>query len=225
MVKKNQEIQTKNLERRVFAVEDVELRVSDGDGPQITGYAAKFGKKSVNLGGFTEHIQKGAFDEALKNSDVCALKNHDSNLLLGRSTSGTLRLKTNSVGLYFEIDPPNTTTGRDTIEEIRRKDLNGCSFAFIIAEDAWKNNEDGTVERTIIKVEQLFDVGPVTKPAYLDTTVSIRSQNSFEEYRAAVERRKKQPENKEKEIERNRQFEKKYRKAGRIINRNKSTDV
>ena len=173
--KKVEEIKPEALERRVMAIDDIELRVTDGESPKITGYAAKFNKWSLDLGGFREKIKKGAFDEAMEVSDVRALKNHDPNLLLGRTTSGTLRLSSNSVGLGFEIDPPDTSTGRDTVTEIRRKDITGCSFSFTTAEDDWKYLEDGSVERTIIRVGELFDVGPVTYPAYPDTTVAARS--------------------------------------------------
>ena len=169
------------VERRVMAIDDAEMRVTDGDKPKITGYAAKFGKWSLDVGGFREKIKKGAFDEALKKSDVRCLKNHDPNLLLGRSSSGTLRMATNSVGLSYEDDAPDTGTGRDAIEEIRRGDLSGCSFSFTTAEDDWKYLEDGSVERTIIKVGELFDVGPVTYPAYPDTTVAARSLDKFKE--------------------------------------------
>jgi len=230
MAKENKQI-PENCERRVIAFEDTELRVSDDDKPKITGYAAKFGKWSLDLGGFKEKIRAGAFDEALEKSDVRALKNHDPNLLLGRTTSGTLRLKTNSVGLQSEIDPPDTSTGRDTIEEIRRKDITGMSFSFTTAEDDWKYLEDGSVERTIIKVGELFDVGPVTYPAYPDTTTAVRSmgvnrlkaEKKVQEEKAQVE--EKTEEEKQEERERQRGYDKKYRKAARIINRNKPAEV
>jgi len=247
-------------ERRILTVDDVELRVTDGDEPKIKGYAAKYGTWSLDLGGFIERIRGGAFDEVIEKCDVRALKNHDPNLLLGRTTSGTLELKSNSVGLGMEIDPPNTNTGRDVIEEIRRKDITGCSFSFITAEDDWKYNEDGSVERTIIKIGELFDVGPVTYPAYPDTTVAVRSLVENQKNRAKKKytceciecghitetnehckdikcskcggqmRRKERPgpgqksidENEKKERERQQEIERKYRYAGRIINRNKS---
>lgn len=170
-------------ERRVLAAEEIELRLDEGDAPRLTGYAAKFGKWSEDLGGFREKIRAGAFDDVLED-DVRCLKNHDSNLILGRTTSGTLRLGTNTVGLQFECDLPDTSTGRDTREEIRRKDITGCSFAFTVTEDDWRYLEDGQVERTIIKVGRLFDVGPVTYPAYPDTTVAARSLEKFQAERA-----------------------------------------
>jgi len=206
------------IERRILDIEDMELRLTEGEKPKIKGYAAKFGKWSLDLGGFIEKIRKGAFDDVLEN-DVRALKNHDPNLLLGRTTSGTLELKTNSVGLITEIDPPDTTTGRDTVEEIRRKDITGMSFSFVTAEDDWKYPEDGPVERTIIKVGELFDVGPVTYPAYPDTSVAVRS---LDEHRKNTEGEKQKSEEDEKvKRERRRDIDRKYKHAGRIINRNK----
>jgi len=174
-------------EMRVLCPEDVELRISEGDTPKITGYAAKFGKWSQDLGGFREKIKKGFFDDVLED-DVRGLKNHDANLLLGRSPK-TMRLSVNSVGLRFEIDPPDTSVGRDTVEEIRRGDISGCSFAFGVAEDVWEYLEDGTVERILVKASRLFDVGPVTYPAYPDTTVAARSLDAFKD-----EQRTQEPE-------------------------------
>lgn len=226
-------------EVRVLAPSDVELRISEGEGesPKITGYAAKYNKWSVDLGYFREKIRPGAFDAALEESDVRALKNHDSNLILGRTTSGTLRLESNSVGLKFECDVPNTTTGADTVEEIRRGDLSGCSFAFTVLEDDWRYKEDDMVERIIIKVGELFDVGPVTYPAYPDTTVAARSLEAFkrehqkpEEDTDATETvhgentDDKQTETNLLSPERQKEIERGYRKAGRIINRCRSAN-
>lgn len=181
-----------DAERRVVVVEDAELRVepSDGDGPgNLRGYAAKFKKWSVDLGGFIERIMPGAFTEAIKDADVRSLKNHDSNLLLGRTTAGTLELEENKTGLQFKNPLPNTTTGRDTAEEVRRGDLSGCSFSFRLAEeggDEWHYDKDGTVRRTIHKIAKLFDVGPVTFPAYTDTSVALRSLDKFRKVEPTV---------------------------------------
>ena len=163
-----------SIERRIMAIDDIELRVTDDDKPKITGYAAKFGI-FTDLGYFREKIKRGAFDEALKTSDIRCLKNHDPNLILGRTTSKTLRLVSNSVGLKFDNDMPDTNAGKDTREEIRRGDISGCSFSFTVDEEDWKYFKDKPSERTIIKVGRLFDVGPVTYPAYPDTTVAARS--------------------------------------------------
>jgi len=231
-------------ETRLMQPEDAEFRIDDNDDEvRISGFAAKFGKWSENLGGFREKIRKGAFTEAIKESDVRALKNHDSNLLLGRTKSGTLRLEETSTGLRFVCDVPDTVTGRDTVTEIKRGDLSGCSFAFTVEEDDWKYKEDNDlVERIIIKVGRLYDVGPVTYPAYPDTTVAARS---LEEFRETLPKEPKEEEGAEEEIEEveeTEEVEEKveenqldfetqhaidagYRKAGRIIQRcSKSED-
>ncbi len=222
MAKDNEKKPEKIL--RTLGPEDVELRVTDDDKPKINGYAAKFGKWSQDLGGFVEKIRKGAFDEALEKSDIRALKNHNSDLILGRNTSGTLRLDTNSVGLRFEVDVPDTTTGRDTVEEIRRGDLSGCSFAFTVLEDDWKYPEAGPIERTIVKVGELFDVGPVTYPAYPDTTVSARSMDKVKELTEKRQQEKtpeEPPEENPDQIspERQKEIEKGYRECEYISKR------
>jgi HK97 family phage prohead protease len=223
-----------DIEVRCIPADEIELR-EDGDGiPKIMGYAARFNKWSEDLGGFREKIAPGAFDNALKTSDVRALKNHDPNLILGRTSSGTLSLVCNRKGLSFTIDTPNTSTGNDTVEEIRRKDITGCSFAFTTAEDDWRYNKDGSVERTIIEVRDLFDVGPVTYPAYPDTSVAARTLELFKEERREdpeveeVEGPDVPPEDAEIieennsspiDAERQKDINRKYRKLLRIKNR------
>jgi HK97 family phage prohead protease len=153
----------------------LELRASrSGRGPgTIVGYAAVFEKFSADLGGFYETIRRGAFAGVLSN-DVRALKNHDPAYLLGRLKSGTLRLNEDELGLRFEVDLPDTQTGRDTATEVERGDLDGASFAFITELDDWDWSGDKPI-RTLIKIRELFDVGPVTYPAYTDTSAAMRS--------------------------------------------------
>lgn len=212
--------QVPDVERRVLAFEQGEMRIASDEPRRLQGYAAKYGIQT-DLGWFREKIKAGAFDEALKDSDARALKNHDPNLLLGRESSGTLRLESNTVGLRFEIDVPDTTTGRDTLEEVRRGDLAGCSFAFTVAEDQWKHKEGEQSERTIVRIGRLFDVGPVTYPAYEDTTVVARSVEAVREQREQEgEASEEEPEEKAPEIspERRREVDYSYREMGRIVN-------
>lgn len=234
-----------DMEVRDFAPDIGELRIDDSEQPKITGYATKYGN-FYDLGWFKERIKAGAFDDVLED-DVRCLKNHDSNLILGRTVSGTLRLLSNSVGLKFENDLPDTTTGKDTREEIRRGDISGCSFAFTVAEDDWKYfDDDRPSERTIIKIGRLFDVGPVVYPANPETSVIARgteiAKRSLEIFKEnnPIEKRdesekQKEDENKDKSEpdkdkksneeselisdEQQRKINKGYRKAGRILNR------
>ena len=106
-------------EERRFTSRKVEVRSESEDRKQIVGYGAVFESKSEDLGGFVEIIERGAFDDVL-NDDVRALFNHDNNIILGRSISGTLKLSVDDVGLRYEIDPPDTQMVRDMV-------LEGCT--------------------------------------------------------------------------------------------------
>jgi len=173
------------IERRVFALDKigVEMR-GEGDKatPVIRGHAAIFDTLSDNLGGFREQIAPGAFDDVLSD-DVRALFNHNPDHILGRSQAGTLRLSVDNTGLSYEVDPPDTQIGRDLVTSMRRGDINQSSFAFTVAPDgdSWDEDEDGRVVRTITKFKQLFDVSPVTYPAYPDATVGLRSLAAWRE--------------------------------------------
>jgi len=110
------------MEKR-FQVTEVRA-VKNGDKRTITGYAARYNVLSCDLGGFRERIASGAFKRILAtNPDVVCLFNHSDNAVLGRTTTGTLRLSEDSRGLKFECDLPDTTAGRDTYESVQRGDL------------------------------------------------------------------------------------------------------
>jgi len=171
----------KNKETRTY---NAELRASE-DGKTVTGYAAVFNSMSEEMWGFRERIDPKAFDNA-DMSDVRALFNHDPNMLLARSSSGTLALSVDEKGLRYSFKLPDTTAGRDLREMLKRGDVSQSSFGFTIAEDAWeerKNDAGEVVETTriITKVHRLFDVSPVTYPAYPDATVAIRSRDKWQE--------------------------------------------
>ncbi len=113
-----------------------EVRASKDAGKmKISGYAARYNSLSGDLGGFKERIQPGAFNRILATKPDCVLLfNHDSGKVLGRTTAGTLQLRSDDKGLAFDCDLPNTTHGRDTYESIQRGDIAGCSFAFTVGE-------------------------------------------------------------------------------------------
>lgn len=155
----------------------IELRAEDGDEgglPSIRGHAAVFNKKSEDLGGFKEIIMPGAFDSALeRGDDVRALVDHDPSKIIGRAKAGTLTLNTDSKGLRVKIVPPDNTVGRDIVESIRRGDVDSMSFGFRTIEDVWRT-VDGEEIRELMDLE-LFDVSPVSFPAYPQTDVAVRS--------------------------------------------------
>jgi HK97 family phage prohead protease len=163
---------TATIERRTLT-EPVEFR-SEGDRVVARGYASVFNRLSQNLGGFVERVAPSAFARTITEQDIRALFNHSEDLLLGRSTAGTLRLEEDGTGLHYEIDLPDTTVGRDVAVLLERGDLSGSSFGFRVIEDEWSETDSGFPLRTLRQVS-LRDVGPVTFPAYTDSTSALRS--------------------------------------------------
>ncbi len=160
--------------KREFRFTSRELRAAS-DTSRISGYAAVY-NSPTNIGGdFEEVILPGAFRRTLaEGADVRALVNHDENLVLGRTASGTLRLREDSKGLFFECDLPDTSTANDLRTLIKRNDVNQCSFGFYAMAQNWVEQGSGIIRRELTDVE-LFDVSIVTYPAYSDTSVSARS--------------------------------------------------
>lgn len=171
----------RHLERRHLNLELCGLRVEEREdaAPVVSGYAAVFNTLSVDLGPFYERIRPGAFSGALEGSDVVGLFNHKPDNLLGAERAGTLRLREDSRGLRFENDLDSDPMAMFVRRKIQRGELTGASFSFVLNYDTGFETtvEDGKRIRTILPggIEELFDVGPVTFPAYRDTVVSARS--------------------------------------------------
>lgn len=159
------------MEIRTFILK--ELRVTqEEDQPKISGYAAVFNVLSDDLGGFREKVLPGAFEKSIREDDIRALWNHDPNYVLGRNTAGTLKLEEDEHGLKIEIDPPETQYARDLMASMKRGDVDQMSFGFYTISDNWHKEEDQVV-RDLVKAK-LFDVSPVTFPAYPQTVVHAR---------------------------------------------------
>lgn len=171
-------IKMEEIERRSFRVEELRAVVAGDESPKISGYAAVFNKLSEDLGGFQEKIAPGAFAKSLLKADVRALWNHDPNYPLGRSKAGTLTLAEDQTGLQFAIDPPDTQYARDLITSMKRGDVDQMSFGFRTIKDQWEENGN-KVTRTLLEVD-LYDVSPVTYPAYPQTSAQVRS--AFESF-------------------------------------------
>lgn len=145
----------------------------------ISGYFAVF-NSNYDIGpGMSESIAPGAFLESL-NDDVRALTNHDSTLVLGRTTAGTLRLREDEIGLWGDIViNAKDTDALNTRERVLRGDVNQCSFGFKILDENTEIREDGSVHWTIRKVK-LYEVSVCTFPAYEATNVTARSAQRAE---------------------------------------------
>lgn len=171
----------KKREVRTFQTTEMRVVRADGEAAKIVGHAAMFdsptqiGSKSW---GWMETVKAGAFANSIKVDDVRALFNHDPNIVLGRNVAGTLELSEDDRGLLYEITPPETQWARDLLESIDRGDVSGSSFGFEVVEQVWRMREDDDEmdERDLIEL-RLWDVSPVTFPAYDDTDVSVKSED------------------------------------------------
>ena len=156
----------------------------DGGNPRIEGYFAVFNSIYEVFDGCTESIAPGAFTDEL-NSDVRALIDHDTRLVLGRTTAGTLELREDDHGLWGGIDiNPNDTEAMNLYARVKRGDVSQCSFGFAILSEEHEERENKTHHWTIKKVK-LFEVSCCTFPAYEETAISARKADIAE-----IEKRK-----------------------------------
>lgn len=173
-----------------------ELVKRDGSLPLIRGYAAVYydqndpGSEYRLWSDTVERIKHGAFDRAAREDDVRGLFNHDENQVLGRTKSKTMRLTVDGRGLQYEITPPDTQAARDAVTVLERGDVDGSSFAFLPNKVTWEEQRkaDGSMLyiRWIDEV-RLYDVGPVTFPAYQSTEAGVRAEGPDSAVKAEFE--------------------------------------
>lgn len=190
------------MERRFIPINSGTMKIekrADG-GNVITGYGAVFydandaGTEYMLYPGMRERIMPGAFDQCIRERyDVAGLFNHEPDNLLGRVSSGTMRLSVDSRGLRYEIDLPDTQIGRDVAAMIGRGDLKGSSFSFNVVRQSIQYNQtspndsdDDDDIRELMEVD-VIDVGPVVFPAYQSTTTGIRAIGTESEMRSICE--------------------------------------
>lgn len=168
----------------------IERRTDPQTGKQqvyLVGYAAKFHTDSLMMGDFIERISPEAFEIVERGKDLegkpletRGLYNHDPNHLIGRYPD-TMKLTVDKVGLRYQILLPESR--HDLAELVSRGDLRGSSFSFVVADDGERwSTEDGQSIRTVTKIKSLLDCGPVTYPAYADSTVAV-AQRSYQQYK------------------------------------------
>lgn len=161
-------------EQRTIAVEDVRT-----EGRTLHGFAALYNAESRDLGGFTETIMPGAFTDVLAGEpDVYLTFNHSVDKILARTTSGTLRLRDEERGLAFEADLGDGPTAQDVRDMVKRGDVSGASFRFVVSPDGerWEGER-----RTLTKIGELIDLSLATTPAYDGPRVELRTRPTKEE--------------------------------------------
>lgn len=173
------------LEVRLVTLSGIEVRAPQGDGPiGFKGHAAVFDTR-VRIGGrwgWFEEIDPRAFDSALERpDDVRMLKNHNTDLVLARTAADNLRLDTDNIGLFVDADMTPTTYAKDLALSLNTGDVSQMSFGFRVLKDEWSTinaGEDDEAELRVIQDVELWEVSPVTFPAYADTDASLRAREA-----------------------------------------------
>lgn len=177
-------------EREVRAVDTRFETRDDAGGKVIEGYFAVFGTEYAIAPGMSETIAPGAFSRTLTENDVRALTNHDTRLVLGRTSVGTLTLREDETGLWGRVViNPNDTDAVNTWERVRRGDVSQCSFGFNIVREDAEYLSDGKTMWTLRDVD-LDEVSVCTFPAYKETNIQARSRERDAMARRRFEARK-----------------------------------
>lgn len=190
------------LEQRAFGLSNVEIRAAEDGVQRLSGYFIEWEKLSNPiLGLFQEKFQRGAFQN-LNGGDIKALWQHDPSKVLGRTTNGTLQISEDERGAKFEIEPAaNISWHQDAMRSIQRGDVSEMSFMFRASADSWDDSNPDMAIRTVTQAN-LFEISPVTFPAYPQTSVSTRSaQEIFKSYTEQRSNEHKPEENNRKLLE------------------------
>lgn len=176
------------LEVRTLPAHGMEARAAGDDTrPLITGYGSVSERSTTIEGAFTdwdEMVAQGAWSATIKTGDIRSMFNHDTNQLLGRTKAGTLRLSEDDDGLFYEVDiNPDDPMAMSVHAKVARGDVDGSSVWFRVVRQEWTypTDENG-LDRPLRKIleGQLFETGPVTFPAFEQTTSQARSLAPFD---------------------------------------------
>lgn len=168
------------MRKREFRKLTGEIRTETINGAtKIVGYGSVFNQLSepMRIGNRTvrERVMPGAFDRCLAaGADIRGLVNHNTDMVLGRTASGTMRVSVDQHGLRYEIDPPDTSYARDLMVSLGRGDINQSSFGFYMVDEGYVAGEDGTTIRELREVD-VFDCSPVAFPAYTGASSGLRA--------------------------------------------------
>lgn len=145
-------------------------------GPIIEGYFAVFNSDYEIWPGAIEQVAPGAFTSAL-GGDIRALADHDTRIVLGRTTAGTLELREDDRGLYGVIKiNPEDQEAMNLYHRVQRGDVTQCSFGFDIVAEDYEHRPDGS-DLWTIRDMVLYEVSVVTFPAYAETSVQARQDD------------------------------------------------
>ena len=180
----------KNKEKEIrLLAENLVVRSNDQEEDKmvVEGYAVVFDSPATH--GFTEVIDKDAFN-GCNMKDVCLKYNHDdSHLILARTRNGSLQLTVDDKGLFIHADLIDTTSNRDVYKMIQAGLLDKMSFAFTVEEEKW---DLATDTRTILRIDCLYDVSVVDTPFYDTTSIYARALSTLDSEKKKLDSLKEQ---------------------------------
>jgi HK97 family phage prohead protease len=172
------------MEKRTSTLPEARAKIVNLESRTIKGYGIVFNKESVDLRANGRVFREVIRPEAVKGvplDNLLSMHNHRSERLLGTTASGTMRTGVDDIGVWYEVDLPDAPTGQDVFESVRRGDTPGSSFQFDIRSDGDKwSMKDGKAFREVVQFNGIYEMGPVSEPAYPDTSISARSLESLE---------------------------------------------
>lgn len=169
----------KQLRQVEFRNTDFATRSDEEGGIFIEGYFAVFNSDYHIAPGMTESVAPGAFTNSLS-GDIRALINHDTTLVLGRTSAHTFELREDAHGLWGRINiNPNDSDAMNLYERVKRGDVSGCSFGFFPVSEETEIRDDGSVHWTITDVD-LYECSACSFPAYQETNITARSEQRNE---------------------------------------------
>lgn len=186
----------KNEKEIRLLAENLQVRSEDKEEKMIVeGYAVVFDSPATH--GFTEIIDKNAFN-GCDMKDVCLKYNHDdSHLILARTRNKSLSLSIDDKGLYIRAELLDTQSNKDIYKMIQAGLLDKMSFAFTVEEEKWDLPTD---TRTILKIDRLYDVSVVDTPFYDTTSIYARALSTLESEKEKLENLKEQQRNAKRKL-------------------------
>lgn len=216
-VKRQKEFRAQGSNGLEFRTVEVKIRQDnkeDGAPRGVAGLGLVYNRETELWPGYRETIRKDAFKESLerdRDRPVKSYFNHNPNFVLATTESNPpLTVMNTDEGVFYNAEIPDTSYGRDLVENLKRKNVQGSSFAFAVDKDRTWEDEEGVFHREIIKGE-IYELGPVTDPAYIQAPASLRSAGEvYEEIVEKIKTEKKADEEKREQVKEDYETTKKY---------------
>ena len=181
-----------------FLQMEVRAEENEEKGAVITGYPIVFNQET-DLGGIREVIMPEAVEDRTILRDVALLVGHDFGMIpLAHSRrnneNSTMQLEPDEHGVKMRavLDVANNPKAAEVYSAVKRGDISGMSFAFIVNKEAWEDVDSDAPLRRIQGFSRIFECSIVAFPAYPGTSVQAASEgDALESVKASLESERK----------------------------------